>query len=61
MASLNQYLHEVMAEVKKVTWPTRQQTIQMTGLVLTVSVIVALYLGTLDFLAQGLLRILITK
>jgi preprotein translocase subunit SecE len=61
MASLNQYLQEVNAEVKKVTWPTRQQTIQMTALVLTVSLIVAIYLGALDFLAKELLRILITK
>jgi len=46
------YLREVVREIKQVTWPTRQQTIDKTLLVIVVSVIVSLYLGILDVLLQ---------
>ncbi|NCN83190.1 MAG: preprotein translocase subunit SecE [Candidatus Pacebacteria bacterium] len=49
---LTKYLQEVVRETKQVTWPTRQQTIDKTMLVIAVSVIVSLYLGLLDTLLQ---------
>ncbi|MDA1079691.1 MAG: preprotein translocase subunit SecE [bacterium] len=49
---LTKYLQEVVREIKQVTWPTRQQTIDKTMLVIAVSVIVSLYLGLLDTLLQ---------
>jgi preprotein translocase subunit SecE len=49
---LTKYLREVVRETKQVTWPTRQQTIDKTMLVIAVSVIVSLYLGILDTLLQ---------
>lgn len=56
------YIKEVIAETKHVTWPTRQQTIYFTLAVLVISVIVAYYLGFLDYLfAQGLQLILNKK
>jgi len=54
------YLKEVIAEGKNVTWPTRKQTIYFTVAVLIISVFVAYYLGLLDFLfAEGLKTLLI--
>ena len=44
------YFQEVRDELKKVTWPDRQQTIQKTSLVIIVSVIVGVYIGALDFI-----------
>lgn len=43
------YLQEVVRELRKVDWPSRQQTLQQTALVVAVSVAVAMYLGGLDF------------
>ncbi len=43
------YLRETNAELKKVTWPTRQDAIQLTGLVLVVVVISSAVLGLLDY------------
>jgi len=43
------YLREVRDELKKVTWPTRQQTMQKTTLVVVVSIVVGLYIGFLDY------------
>ena len=44
------YLSEVHQELQRVSWPTRQQTLQKTVLVIAVSVVVGLYIGVLDFL-----------
>lgn len=43
------YFKEVRVEVKKVNWPTRQETIRYTLIVLGISVGIAIFLGTIDF------------
>ena len=50
------FLKEVRLEMKKVNWPTRQQTIRYTLIVIGASVAVAAFLGTLDFLFTALLK-----
>lgn len=50
MNKTKEYIKEVIAEAKNVTWPTRKQTIYFTISVLAVSVVVAYFLGFLDFL-----------
>jgi preprotein translocase subunit SecE len=42
------FLKEVQQELGKVVWPTRNQTIRLTGIVIAVSVVVAIYIGLLD-------------
>ena len=49
------FLKEVRLEIKKVNWPTRQQTMRYTLIVLGISAVVALFLGGLDFLFTYLL------
>lgn len=49
------FLKEVHVELKRVTWPTRQQTIKYTLLVIGLSLAVAAFLGGLDFLFAWLL------
>jgi len=46
------FLNEVRLEIKKVNWPTRQETIRYTLIVLGVSVVVAVFLGSIDQLVQ---------
>ncbi len=54
------FIKEVIAEAKNVTWPTRKQAISFTVAVLVISLIVAYYLGALDFLfGEGLKALLI--
>ncbi len=43
------YLVEAKAELKKVNWPSRQETIKHTILVIGISIAVALFLGALDY------------
>ncbi|HEY95263.1 MAG TPA: preprotein translocase subunit SecE [Dehalococcoidia bacterium] len=40
---------DIVAEMKKVTWLSRRELIYLTGLVLLVTVVMALLLGVLDF------------
>ena len=55
------YIKEVIAEAHYVTWPTRNQTIFFTVAVLVISIIIAYYLGLLDFLFGQGLKLLLTK
>lgn len=43
-----QYLKESKGELQKVSWPSRQTTLQYTGVVVGISVIATLILGGLD-------------
>lgn len=53
------YLRDTKAELRHVTWPTRQQAFGYTMIVLAVSVGTGLFLGLLDFLfKEGLARVL---
>ncbi|MFA5770088.1 MAG: preprotein translocase subunit SecE [Patescibacteria group bacterium] len=46
---------DVVGELKKVTWPTRAETIRLTTIVIIVSLIIGLYVGIIDILlAKGL-------
>ena len=49
-SKITNFFKEVKIELKKVTWPTRQETIKYTLLVIGVSAGVAIFLGGLDFL-----------
>jgi len=43
------YLKEVRTEMKKVNWPTRQEILRYTLIVIGISVGVAIFLGGVDF------------
>ncbi len=49
------FLSEVVAELKKVYWPSRQETIAFTGVVLVVVTFIAAYLGLVDWVLSLLL------
>ena len=53
------YLKEVVRELKKVSWPSRKQTVNKTILVIVISILLAVYLGGLDFVFQKLTETLI--
>lgn len=50
------FLKESRIELKKVTWPTRDQTLRSTLAVIIVSAAVALFLGGLDYIFQFILN-----
>jgi preprotein translocase subunit SecE len=54
MTKLFQFLREVKSELFKVVWPSRQETIKMTMIVIVFSVVVAAFLGAVDY---GLIKL----
>ncbi|MFH1657543.1 MAG: preprotein translocase subunit SecE [bacterium] len=44
------FLKEVKLEMKKVNWPTKDETIKYTLIVLGMSLTTAIFLGGLDFI-----------
>ena len=50
------FLKEVRLEMKKVNWPTKQETIRYTFIVIGVSVVVAIFLGSLDLIFRALIN-----
>jgi len=50
MPNIINFLREVKEELGKVSWPSREQTIRYTVLVILVAVVVGLFLGVLDYL-----------
>ena len=53
---LTTYVKNVRLELKKVTWPTRQETIRYTATVIIISVATAVFLGGVDFILQYMLN-----
>jgi len=50
------FLKEAKLEMKKVNWPTRQETIRYTLIVIGISVAVAIFLGGFDFIFTTILN-----
>ena len=45
----------VIEELKKVTWPTKEQTVRLTVIVIGISLIIGVYIGIIDvLLTKGL-------
>ena len=44
-----QFLTDTYAELRRVTWPTREEAIRLTGIVIAVSLAVGALLGAIDF------------
>jgi len=50
------FLKEVKTELGKVTWLSRKQTFRLTLIVIAASVVVAIFISSLDYLFTNLMR-----
>ena len=48
VARIREFVQEVLAEFRKVTWPSRQELINSTTIVIVVTVVLAFFLGGVD-------------
>jgi len=55
------FIKEAKAELMKVNWPTKKQTVNYTILVIAVSAVVAAFLGGLDYGFSSILKTYILK
>jgi preprotein translocase subunit SecE len=57
--ALQRFYRETVAELKKVTWPTREEAINLTRVVLLVIIAVSIFLGMVDFLVSRMFSLII--
>jgi len=51
------YLREIIAELQKVVWPTREETRRLTTMVIAIAAAVGLLLGAIDLGFTHLVRL----
>ncbi len=52
------FVNDIIDELKKVTWPSRETTIRLTIVVLLISLIIGIYIGIIDVALAKLLELL---
>jgi len=57
---LRKFIEDILSEFRKVQWPTREATLKSTRVVLSVSLVIAVYLGIADLGLANLMRQLIS-
>lgn len=55
------FVSGIFEELKKVTWPTRRETIRLTLVVIIISLIIGAYIGIIDILFTKVLELLTKK
>ncbi|WP_313442497.1 preprotein translocase subunit SecE [Stenotrophomonas sp.] len=56
-----EFLSESRFELRKVVWPTRQEAIRMTWVVMVVVIILSLLLGGFDYVIQWLVQLFLSR
>ena len=58
--AVQRYYRETVGELRKVTWPTRQEAINLTTITIIVIVAMSAFLGTLDYIFNQLFSIILS-
>lgn len=53
------YLRETRAELAKVTWPTREEWLRLSGIVLLVTAVMAVILGAAEAIGAEIMSLLL--
>ncbi|MFZ5915840.1 MAG: preprotein translocase subunit SecE [Chloroflexota bacterium] len=53
------YFKDTRAELRKVSWPSREEAVNLTVIVVAVTAAMAVFLGTVDFLFTKLFELII--
>jgi preprotein translocase subunit SecE len=59
LAKTKNFFEEVKAELGKVTWPTRKETIATAWVVIVIVVLISFYLGACDLILNKLMRLIL--
>jgi len=55
-----EFFEQSKVELKKVTWPTRQETVRTSVAVLVFSLVMALYLGVVDMILSRVVALILS-
>ncbi len=56
---IQRWWRETVGELRKVTWPTKEEAIKMTKIVIVVVLATAIFLGVVDFIFSRLVGLLL--
>jgi preprotein translocase subunit SecE len=57
LAGPRRFARDVRGELRRVSWPDRDQLRQSTAVVLIIVIVLALYIAAVDFVFQSLVRL----
>ena len=55
------YFGDIVSELRRVTWPTRQETYRLTVMVIMVAATIGLFLGLVDIVFARLIGVILGK
>jgi preprotein translocase subunit SecE len=58
LEKIKKYLKETAGELRKMTWPTKQELIGSTVVVIVVSLVVAVFIGIVDRVLAAIVRVI---
>ncbi len=58
---VTQYLRETRAELRKVVWPSRDEAVNLTGIVVATIIAMSVFMGFFDYVFTLLFRFLINR
>jgi preprotein translocase subunit SecE len=58
---LSRFWRETVAELRKVVWPTREQAINLTIIVVVVVTAMSAFLGTIDYILAQLVKLILLR
>lgn len=56
-----QFYRETTAELRKVVWPTRDEAVRLTGIVIAVVIAMSIFLGAIDYALTQILKLILTR
>ena len=57
--AVQRFLRETIAELRRVVWPTREEAARLTGIVILVVIVMALFFGGIDFVLNQVVQLLL--
>ena len=58
---IEKFFEESRLEFRHVNWPTREEGIRLTGIVIMISFILAAFLGFFDYFFTSLVKMLVSR
>ena len=55
-----QFFKDVQIEIKRISWPAIKETVRSTGAVVFISILLASFLGLVDFLFSLIVKYILT-
>ncbi|MBU0535290.1 preprotein translocase subunit SecE [Patescibacteria group bacterium] len=61
MSKVIKFFNQSLEELKKIQWPSKKETVRLTGLVIGISAFAGLVIMLFDYIFKRLLTLLLTK